>query len=262
MGVDRGQVLVELDRRDGDKPYDKLRSGDAYASERTIFRDTATHAEIWKMTHDPQICRHVYYDIPAWNADGSLLFFLSWRPGEGNRNWLMDADGGNIRELRIEGEPGEAQRPLWSIHDPDLMYYASHRSDHTVFCALNVRTGEWRELASVELVHSVEFCPPSSDERKLLVRGLEDPDRKEWTVYLIDIASGKRQRVPIGGNIHRLRFTRADDYSIFYNLNDPVAEVRLGSYVINPDGSGLCELPCGRAGHPDWAFDGREAPID
>ena len=47
---------------------------------------------------------------------------------------------------------------------------------------------------SVELVHSVEFCPPSSDEKILLVRGRKDPAVKVWTVYLIDVASGARYR--------------------------------------------------------------------
>ena len=136
------------------------------------------------------------------------------------------------------------------------MYYARHGGGRTAFYALNVRTGRRRELASVDLVHHVEFCPPSSDEKKLLLRGLRDLSEKVWTVYMIDIRTRRRKIVPIEGNIHRLRFTRRPDDSIFYNLNDPVSEERLGSYAIKPDGSGLTELPCGRAGHPDWAPDG------
>ena len=111
MPVDRSHNLVELSRRDGQKPYEKLRVGDTYRSERTIFRDTVTLAEIWRVTHDPHISRHIYYDIPAWNADESLLFFVSHRPSEGDGNWLMEADGGGIRELRSRGETG----PGWSV---------------------------------------------------------------------------------------------------------------------------------------------------
>ncbi|MDP6779147.1 MAG: hypothetical protein QGI83_20510, partial [Candidatus Latescibacteria bacterium] len=256
MAAERFEVLNALSERDGEKPYDKLRRDGAYVSERTIFKDPVTGAEVWKMTHDPHISRHIYYDIPAWNADGSLLFFVSRRPGVGDGNWLMDADGGRIRELRIRGESGRVTRPLWSIHHPSRMYYASHHRSRTTFCALNVNSGRRRELASVDLVHNIEFCPPSADEKKLLVRGRRDPDVKVWTVYMIDVKTGERQTVPIEGNIHRLRFTRAPDYSIFYNLNDPETEERLGSYVVMPDGSGKTELPCGRAGHPDWAPDG------
>ena len=256
MTSEHSQGLEELAKRDGEKPYDKLERSGTYDSKRTIFRDPVTGAEVWKLTHDPQISRHIYYDIPAWNADGSLLFFVSRRPGEGDGNWMMDADGGRIRELRIRGESGRVTRPLWSIHHPTRMYYASRHRDRTTFCSLNVNSGRRRELASVDLVHNVEFCPPSADEKKLLVRGRPDPEVKVWTVYLIDIKTGERQIVPIEGNIHRLRFTRAPDYSIFYNLNDPETEVRLGSYVIMPDGSGRTELPCGQAGHPDWAPDG------
>jgi len=255
--IERCHGLVELDKRRHDKPYDLLREGEGFASERTIFRDSKTGAEVWRMTHDPRTSRHIYYDIPAWNADGSLLFFLSHRPGESDGNWLMNADGTGIRELRVRGEKGEMKRPIWSFDDPKLMYYASLHSDRTEFCALNVHSGRRKVVASVDLVHSVELCPPSQDGRKLLVRGRRDPDKKEWTVYLIDIKSGKKQSVPIEGNIHRLRFTRAPDYSIFFNLNDPVKETRLGSYVVHADGTGLIDLPCGRAGHPDWSPDGR-----
>ena len=82
MAIDRSHNLEALSARDGYKPYEKLKNRDAYASERTIFRDMGTHAEVWKLTHDPAISRHIYYDIPAWNADGSALFFVSRRPGE------------------------------------------------------------------------------------------------------------------------------------------------------------------------------------
>ncbi len=256
MAIDRSHNLGALSVRDGHKPYEKLKNGDAYASERTIFRDTGTHAEVWKLTHDPAISRHIYYDIPAWNADGSALFFVSRRPGKHGGNWFMDADGGRIRELYIRGEEGRVPRPLWSGLKPDVMYYSANRGSRTAFCSVNVKTGERRELASVDLQHNVEFCPPSSDEKKLLVRGRKDPEQKVWTVYLIDIQSGKQREVPIEGNIHRLRFTRGADYSIFYNLNDPIKEVRLGSYIIQADGTGKTELPCGQAGHPDWAHDG------
>ena len=146
MAIPRNQGLDALSQRDYEKPYDLLRRDDgSYPMERTIYRDALTGAQVWKMTHDPAMSRHIYYDIPAWNADGSLLFFISFRPGEGDRNWLMGADGGNLRELLIEGDEGHVQRPLWSQLDPEIMFYPSHHPDRTTFCSYNVRTGERRE---------------------------------------------------------------------------------------------------------------------
>ena len=256
MDEDTSFGLTELSRRRGVKPYDVLREGDTYAEERTIFHDAVTRAEIWRMTHDPEISRHVYYDIPAWNADGSMLYFVSRRRGGVMGNWLINADGSGVRELRVAGEKGRVLRPMWSVTDPKKMFYQALRSDCTALCSVNVKTGRRREIALVDLVYRVELCPPSSDERKLLVRGVRDPDKKEWTIYLIDVETGEKKLVPIEGNVHRLRFTRAADHTIFYNTNDPVKEVRLGSYRCDADGGNVVDLPVGKAGHPDWSPDG------
>lgn len=247
--------LEQLDLRDGPKPIALLSGGQIGDCERTIFRDEETGAEIWKMTHDPATSRHIYYDIPAWNADGSLLFFLSFRKGGLAESWVMNADGTGVRELDF-GRGVRANRPIWSATDPDALFYAVGGEKATEFWQLNVRTGKRKKLAEADIVHNVEMCPPSSDGRYLLTRGLRDPKVKEWTVYLVDLQTGERQPVPIEGNIHRLRFTRAPDHSIFFNLNDPVYEVRLGSYVCDREGGNLVELPVGRAGHPDWSPDG------
>ena len=255
--VDRRHGLLELDRRRVNKPYEALERDGVFPAERVVFRDTGTGAEVWRMTHDPLTSRHVYYDIPAWNVDGSLLFFIAHRPGNGSRNWLMDADGGNVRELPMPATAGEVKRPIWSTSDPATMLCAVVHDGRSELRALNVHTGETELLAEVDLVHFLEMTPPSQDGKKLLVRGRRDPDKKVWTVYLIDVATGEKTLVPIEGNIHRLRFTRADDDSIFFNLNDPVAETRTGSYRINADGTGLLELKSGGGGHPDWAPDGR-----
>ncbi len=75
--------LAELARRTRVKPHELLRAVDgAYPSERVIFRDRATGAELWKMSRNPGCTRHHYPNFAIWNADGSQLMLRSRRPGD------------------------------------------------------------------------------------------------------------------------------------------------------------------------------------
>ena len=48
-----------------------------WASDRTIFRDSMTGAEVWRLTNLPSgIVRHSYSGVPAWNANGRFIQFV------------------------------------------------------------------------------------------------------------------------------------------------------------------------------------------
>ena len=84
--------LDELTLRSGAKPWIRLFDGEAFPTERTIFRDTVTGAETWRLTDDVREEMHEYYDIPVWNSIGSHLILL--RPNELflTDQWVMPAD--------------------------------------------------------------------------------------------------------------------------------------------------------------------------
>ena len=69
------QGLVEQAKRKGRRRLGDTRRGDAFLSERTVFRDTATGHIAWRVTCDPAVSVNDYYDIPGWNANGSVLGF-------------------------------------------------------------------------------------------------------------------------------------------------------------------------------------------
>lgn len=219
-----------------------------YPSERFIYMDPATHAWVWRMTDHPSIERHEYYDIPAWNADGSQMILMS-RRGEG-RYWLMDADGGNIRPFPELADGGAMSRPRWTHTDPDSVFiYRSDDATTTVF-TMNIRDGSVEEVVSVP-AGNLSMEPPHPDDEHFLFH------RERQRFWVVD-ASGEFTQFDLWPT-HRRRFTKAEDYSIFINRNqDPeTPDVRRRtSWVCTREGEDLVMLTDGEGGHPDWHPEG------
>ena len=220
-----------------------------YPSERFIYMDPLHHAWVWRMTEHPSIERHVYYDIPAWNANGSTMLFLSRRAPAGK--WLMDADGSNIRPLPYQ-RTGSAYSTTWSWRDPDVIYYGGSTEKSTTVYALNVKTGKSGKVVSIP-VGGLRTEPQHNDDRHFLLGNL---DRRR--LWVVDSKTGKWTDFPTFPT-HRRRFTRAPDCSVFINhdfdKSNPKVRKRT-AWVCRRDGSGMREIT-GRSGHPDWAHDGR-----
>jgi len=240
--------LPESSRREGHKPYEKLLKDGVHPRERIIYRDPLTHKEVWRMTTDPAIERHIYYDIPAWNADGSLILFLSDRLGH-KGYWLMDADGSKIRPLDPKRKSG-IKTAYWSTKNPHWLYFTRSGRKDTSICRLDLESGEVQTLATVSGT-GYRFAPPSADEAKFL---LDQPQAK--LILLVDAKSGSAKKIPMKLIVHRLRFTRAADYSIFYN-----GEIHQGyphhSWVMDADGKNVRKISEFDHRHPDWSPDGQ-----
>ncbi len=249
--------LIALSARQGTPP-DGL---DAADGERVVYRDPLTGHPVWRMTNHPAIERHEYYDIPAWNANGQLLLFLSRRPG-GNGWWLMDADGSDIRPLVEPSDGGPIEAPRWSLSDPHRVYFARSDEKETRVLAMDVRDGSLTTVVSVPVPQQFEdkhfsgLEPPHPDERHFLLRwgGM---DKLHTLLVVADAKTGEYKKIDAGLPTHRVRFTKHPGTSIFVNsATDPDKPgVRSPtSWVIAPDGSKTRLTPHG--GHPDWSPDG------
>ncbi|MCK5806211.1 MAG: hypothetical protein KAI66_25490 [Lentisphaeria bacterium] len=249
--------LTALAARRGMKPM----AVDPKTGERTVYTDPVTGHTIWRMTDDPAVERHVYYDIPAWNANGSLLHWISRRAG--GTAWLMDADGTNLRPVPEAKDGGMVRSPHWSLKHPNLMYFARAGETETVIHSLDVRDGTVRKVASVPVPGTIgerrfnEFPPPHPDERHFLLRW-GGQDRHASLLVVVDAETGTFWKLEPGMPTHRVRFTRAPDKSIFINSNqdpDKPGEKARSEWVLALDGSKR-RLPPG-GGHPDWAPNGK-----
>jgi len=237
------QGLFAAAKRQGWRKLPLFRRGDTYLSERLVFRDTVTGNQVWRMTCDPGVDKVQYYDLPEWNADGSRLIFDTRREPTGL--WQMDADGGNLRPLPIEG--ASSFRGFLSIKDPGIFYLSRTDESGTYVDAWNITTGERQEVAHCS-VPGLGMQPPHPSEEHFLLskNGTADTD----CVVVVVGRDGSEQVVPIGGRYHRLRFAKSPDRRIFFNRDDPRTQ-----WAIMPDGSGLTALP-DPGGHPDWTPDG------
>jgi TolB protein len=81
---------------------------------------------------------------PAWSPDGALIAFHSMRSGN-NDIWVMDADGGNQRQLTRD--PGDDRRPAWS---PDGAWIAfdSDRSGNRDIWVMDSQGENLKQLTS------------------------------------------------------------------------------------------------------------------
>jgi len=251
--------LLALAERKGWRQLELVKRGEAYLSERTVYRDTGTGCIVWRMTCDPAVDVDDYYDIPSWNADGSVMSFLSWRSGEKTR-WLMDANGANIRPMPTPGGK-HIEKGYWSVIHRDRFYYAVVDEAGTHVVALNPFTGEEQEIVSVEQDLG-EMMPPHPREEHFLFGKRQDQpgqtqvfnpeitDQPSW-IYVLSV-EGEIQEIELERRWHRLRFTKAPDLRIFFNYDNPRTQ-----WTILPDGSERHEIPYS-GGHPDWLADGSE----
>jgi hypothetical protein len=240
--------LTELAKRQGWRRLEHTQRGDSYLSERTVFRDTATGCIAWRMTCDPAVDQNDYYDIPGWNADGSIMGFLTRRAG-GKTRWLMDADGSNLRPmLTAEGRP--IGGGYWSVIYPDRYYHAIKDENGTHVAATNPWTGERQSIVSVNRNLGAMMPPHPSEEWFLFggrTGGVQDPS----TAYVVGL-DGSVEEAQFEKRWHRLRFTRAADRRIFFNFDDPRTQ-----WTILPGGAERASIPY-TGGHPDWLPDGSE----
>ena len=146
-GVRGVQGLLELARRRGPKPYDRLAlDGGRWRTERVIFRDVGTAATVLRMTNDPW-ADHLSYFQGNWNANGSTIVWRR-RPGMWETStpthgpMAMKADGTGMRNVFRDHRMvrGEVCSPV----DPDVCY-AQADSDKTVL-AFDLTTGKTRHV--------------------------------------------------------------------------------------------------------------------
>jgi Tol biopolymer transport system component len=249
--------LTALAARRGPKPS----VCDPATGERSVYTDPVTKHTVWRVTDDPAVERHVYYDTPAWNANGSVLHWVSRRAG--GSLWLMNADGTQFRPVPAAQDGGPVKSPHWSPTDPNRMYFARTDEAETAVYALDIRDGSVAKVVAVPLPAVIgerrfnEFPPPHPDGRHFLLRW-GGQDRHPSLLVVVDAETGQVTKLEAGTPTHRVRFTKAPDCSVFINTNDdpdhPGQKLRV-EWVMTLDGRKHRLPPVG--GHPDWSPDGK-----
>lgn len=288
------QNLDELLLRQGAKPWNRLYDGTAFASERTVFFDTLTGAEIWRLTDDPREDSHDYYDIPVWNSYGSAMILLRLNDVVPNRLWVMAPDGSRSGpvagftvahlidpDLPIETASGDN---FWSWADPNYLYgeqngkvYVIDPFDFTQSVIFDMMEVDWlNQDPTMPILESDDFTlvPPHPLDDRLLFH-----TSTKGRLFALDLAADPeplleeipndlRWYVPpeLGETvtIHRLRWTKANDgHKLFIGQDTRVEGTQLiddpVQYISTLAGEltdwNLPTFP-DRGGHPDLTMDG------
>jgi RNA polymerase sigma factor (sigma-70 family) len=195
---------------------------------------------------------------PSWSADGTKIVFLrvSQRKGRGGffaGICVMDADGGNIKQLTKEGNADF--RPSFSP-DGKTVIFSTNTGTGTLIRAIDVDGENLRELA---------------EDNRRPMNADRDP---AWSPDGKKIAFSRGPAVsiclsdPDGGNVAELTRTGADMHPVWSPDGTKIAflSMRDGNgpelFVMNADGSNVKKLTPRdgkqhRASDPAWSPDGK-----
>jgi Tol biopolymer transport system component len=82
--------------------------------------------------------------LPTFSRDGRTIAYMQWSVGENQKIWLMDANGGNARQLTSGREVNWSQS--W-LPDNDIIVYLSQADKGQEIRAISVSTGRDRLLS-------------------------------------------------------------------------------------------------------------------
>lgn len=211
----------------------------------------------WQAVYGLKQTKHAYYDIPAWNCNGSLLFLIGTEEsgnGKTVRRPYLVANLGSSEKRLVNTERGEGSTSMkWDARDPNVLYYSMRGDapDTTVLRRHNLLTGSDEVLATAQ--GDLQLVVPHPDgEHLLLAPGVAGSD----DLVLVSISDRKQVRVPLPAAVHRVRFTKHPDLSVFFNTETDDLNDR-ESYIMNLFTGERRLLIKGRAGHPDWSPDGQ-----
>lgn len=206
--------------------------GGCWPSERIIYRDECLGMEVWRMTDHPGLDWHRYYDVSPWSPDGMYIAFYAARPG-GSGVWLMNADGGRIRPLRLPPELSRMRSPMWAPRG-HLLYVGGEN-----VVAIDVDSGAHRVVTHHEPEMTCSDIDVSADG-KWLAYG-----QFEGSMWLAS-TDGTVQRKLMEGGIDHYRFVTPDGSKLVCNDDGDTK-----MWMINADGSGRHLLIDRRFSHPD-----------
>ena len=244
-----------------------------------VVRDPKTGREVWRMTDSDTHDVHTYYDINAWNPQGTHIAFSAIHPEDVIVDKLDSTPNGMLCVMNADGTGRECLArnadfsvhtgclPIWSRSGEEIYYLANNGTS-----VINLRNREHRHIEGL--------CGRglSPDGRYLACQYLRDSDRKG--VVVLDLADFSRREIVSAGVLTDVlldEFNRADrmpDVDTGRLADPKVANVKwspdgealilrlsYGSdgymqslFVFGPDGSGLKRLglatPC--FGHHSW----------
>lgn len=228
--------LEQLAARRPFKPYPLVAKGDMLQSERTIFRDTGTGAQIWRLADTPGgSTRHFYMEVCPWSCDGSkiLLYSSDW---DKRFDVLFPADAASAKMLPIA-----SGCYTWDRKDPDRFYYCKgvDGGKSAAFC---YSLKENKEILLKTFDGDTNVWPISQDNKYLLVR--ESFPNAPWNqrskIHLLSLDGKEDVVLDPKGQIHQLWFTKLPDHSVEFEYEHggyQPGQYPEGNFMMTKDGA-------------------------
>jgi len=188
----------------------------------------------WMVSKTMTGAYHQYYDVPAWNSNGSMLIL---RMHSSRDLYMVSSINGLATKVNVHNAMGRNgdNYVQWDRNDPEMFYYVAYN--------LSNKTGT--SLVKQKLSGEIEVRFIDDNELRLGVG-------KSYNSIVYSLKDHSTQSVKMPGPVHRVRFTKHPDLSIFCNLrNVPNG----GSWITTIDGVST-KFWASSAGHPDWSPDG------
>ena len=239
--ADYAQLLQTQKARTGFRPDHHVLE---HFAERSVFTDPQTGYTIWRLTDHPAYERHDYYFIPAWNANGSLILFVTNRHTA--THWIMNADGSDPRPLTLSRQLPCVEKVYWSHRNPDLMF-ASISDDQQTSLYQYTLSNEKLALIKTFDHGRLQLQPPHpNDQQFLLSKGKIAITYNRQTDQLHTLNTGLARHP---------RFTNDPQGTFQFTLKEKVAgytDMQNVNWLMTFDGSSKQRLSGIMGGHPDW----------
>jgi hypothetical protein len=216
--------------------------------QQTIADSSCTRGESWKVSHGIYHAAHQYYDIDAWNADGSKLIFSGYANKDSKFPKLYLADGtppfGNVSPLPIQN----AQDAYWDPLDPQSFYYPRYNAEgyFQVF-KFNILSQGSELIYQAPTLDKFRITPVHPSGKYLLLTGKLG---SAMPAQIISLENRQRLvEIPLPYHAHRVRWTKRDNLSIFANSHGTLPDQRQTMILRTNQSKNLAIL--GKMTHPD-----------
>ncbi|MBU2491657.1 MAG: hypothetical protein KJ571_03460 [Bacteroidetes bacterium] len=192
----------------------------------------------WQVSKGMDFANHQFMDVPFYNANGSMGLF---RDRVGNC-YISRSLTSSPEKLNIKGKPkGKVE---WDFKRPEILYYLTSDKFFSYVWSFNINSGNAEIIYKTENYIS-EISPPHPDGDHLLL-GAKDKEESVLEVY--SISKDESIKIPIDVPMHRIRFTKSPDLTIFVNRSeDPKT-----SWLVNINTKKKTQIYQGKSTSPSW----------
>ena len=201
-----------------------------------------TVGSTWQISKGLDFANHQYTDVPVYNANGSMALFLDKK-----KNYYVSR-GLTSSPEKINFKEKPEGKVEWDFKRPDILYYLTTDKSYWYLWSFNVNTGDAKMIYKTDNYIS-EISPAHPDGDHLLL-GAKDKEESVLEVY--SISKDESIKIPIDVPMHRIRFTKSPNLTIYVNRS---AEPKT-SWLVDVNTKEKTQIFQGKSTSPSWRLGG------